>query len=85
MASPPYAGEVGSICADHSIPEEHLTTESSEVVDYVAMPKASSLRARVFLYLRRASYDIKLVNIDGFTLAMPHVKWSTGNTSCESL
>jgi hypothetical protein len=81
MASPPYAGEVGAVRADPSIPDEHLAVGAGEDAAYVAMPKASSLRERVFLYLRRAGYDIKLVNITGFTRAMSQVKWSTGNAS----
>ncbi|KAE8816354.1 La-related protein 6 [Hordeum vulgare] len=79
MASLAYAGEVGAVHADPSIPEEHLVVEVGEDVDYVTMSKTSSLRTHVFMYLRRAGYDIKLVNIDGFTRAMSQVKWSTGN------
>ena len=52
-----------------------------EDVDYVAMPKASCQRASVLLYLGKASYDIKLVHIDGFTRGMSQVKWSIPNPS----
>ncbi|KAE8804976.1 La-related protein 6 [Hordeum vulgare] len=45
------------------------------------MSKASSLQARVFLYLRRAGNDIKLINIDIFIKDMSRVKCSTGNAS----
>ncbi|KAE8801011.1 La-related protein 6 [Hordeum vulgare] len=79
MASAPYAGEVGVVRADQSIPEEHLATKASEDIDYVATPKASSLWTRVLLYLRRADYDIKLIIIDGVIRAMSQVKWSIHN------
>ncbi|KAE8771731.1 La-related protein 6 [Hordeum vulgare] len=58
-----------------------LTRKVSEDIDYTIVPKASSLHARLFLYLKRAVYDIKLVNIDGSTHAMLQVKWSIGNAS----
>ncbi|KAE8804134.1 La-related protein 6 [Hordeum vulgare] len=61
--------------------EGHLIVEVGEDVVYVAMLKASTPRARVFLYPRRADYDINLVNIHSFTRAMSQVKWSTGNKS----
>ncbi|KAE8776269.1 La-related protein 6 [Hordeum vulgare] len=76
---------MGVIRVNLLIPEEHLTTEVGEDVDYVAMRKASSMKARVFLCLRRAGYDIKLVNIDGFTRAMSQVKWSTNNASSSTV
>ncbi|KAE8769870.1 La-related protein 6 [Hordeum vulgare] len=79
MDSLPYAGEVGAVCADPSIPEEHLAADAGEDFDYVAMRKASSPPGRVFLYLRRDGYDIKLVNIDDFIRVMSQVKWSTSN------
>ncbi|KAE8799759.1 La-related protein 6 [Hordeum vulgare] len=47
--------------------------KAGEDVDCVTMPKASSLRAHVFVYPKRDGYDMKLVNIDGFTWAMPQV------------
>ena len=81
MASPPYAGELGVVRADPSIPDEHLAARAGEDAAYVAMPKASSLRAHVFMYLRRAGYDIKIVNITSCTRVMSQVKWSTGNAS----
>ncbi|KAE8813170.1 La-related protein 6 [Hordeum vulgare] len=55
--------------------------KAGEDIDCVAMSKASSLQARVFLYLRRSDYDIKLVNTDGFTRAMSQLKWSTSSAS----
>ena len=79
MASPTDVGEVAAICPDLSIPEQHITVEAGEDVDYVAMPKASCQRASVLLYLRKAGYDIKLVHTDGFTRAMSQVKWSIPN------
>ena len=45
------------------------------------MPKASFQRASVLLTLAKASYDIKLVNSDGFTRAVSQVKWSIPNPS----
>ncbi|KAE8776897.1 La-related protein 6 [Hordeum vulgare] len=63
-----------AVCSDLSIPEQHLVVEAGEDVDYVAMPKASRQRASVLLYLRKAGYDIKLVDSDGFTRAMSQVK-----------
>ncbi|KAE8805978.1 La-related protein 6 [Hordeum vulgare] len=85
MDSPPYAGEVGDVRANPLIQEEHLATEAGEDVDYVAVSKASSMRALVFRYLRRDDYDIKLVNITGFTRAMSQVKWSTSNASSSTV
>ncbi|KAE8792368.1 La-related protein 6 [Hordeum vulgare] len=80
MASPSYVVEVGAIRADHSIPEEHLI-EAGEDVDYAAMSTGSSVRVQRFIYLMRADYDIKVINIDGFTRAVSQVKWSTENAS----
>ncbi|KAE8791430.1 La-related protein 6 [Hordeum vulgare] len=70
-------------------PDERSTEKRSntsprkrgEDVDYVAMPKASRQWASVLLYLWKASYDIKLVDSDGFTQAMSQVKWSIPNPS----
>ena len=76
MASPADVGEVAAVRPDLSIPEQHVTVEASEDVDYVTMPKASCQRASVLLYLGKADYDIKLVPSDGFTRAMSQVKWS---------
>ena len=41
MASPTDVGEVAAVRPGLSIPEEHVTAEAGEDVDYVAMPKAS--------------------------------------------
>ena len=79
MASPADVGEVAAVRPDLSIPEQHVTAEAGEDVDYVAMPKASCQRASVLLYLEKAGYDIKLVHSDGFTRAMSQVKWSIPN------
>ena len=81
MASPADVGEVAAIRPDLSIPEQHVTVEAGEDVDYVAMLKASSQRASILLYLGKAGYDIKLVHTDGFTRAMSQVKWSIPNPS----
>ena len=54
MASPVDVGEEGVIRPDLSIPEQHVTVEAGEDIDYVAMPKASCQRASVLLYLRKA-------------------------------
>ena len=70
MASPADVGEVVAVRPDLSIPEQHIAVEAGEYVDYVAMSKASSQRASVLLYLRKAGYDIKLVHTNGFTRAM---------------
>ena len=70
MASPTDIGEVASVRPYLSILEQHVITEASEDVDYVAMSKASCQQACVLLYLRKAGYDIKLVDNDGFTWAM---------------
>ncbi|KAE8805601.1 La-related protein 6 [Hordeum vulgare] len=37
------------------------------------------------MYLDRAGYDIKLINIHDFTRAMLEVKWSTKNASCSTI
>ena len=81
MASLADVGEVAAICPDLSIPEQHLAAEAGEDIDYVAVPKASCQRASILLYLRKAGYDIKLVDSDGFTQAMSQVKWSIPNPS----
>ena len=81
MASPADVGEVAAVRPDLSIPEQHVTVEASEDVDYVTMPKASCQRASVLLYLGKAGYDIKLVHTDCFTRAMSQVKWSIPNPS----
>lgn len=81
MASPADAGEVAAIRPDLSIPEQHVTAEAGEDVDYVAMPKALCQRACVLLYLGKAGYDIKLVDNNGFTRAMSQFKWSIPNPS----
>ena len=81
MASPMDIGEVAAVRPDLSIPEQHITAEAGEDVDYVAMPKASCQRASVLLYLGKAGYDIKLVHTDGFMRAMSQVKWSIPNPS----
>ena len=70
MASPPDDVRVAAVRADLSIPEEHLTAEAGEDVDYVAMAKASCQRACVLLNLRTAGHDIKLVDSEGFTQTM---------------
>ena len=70
MASPVDVSAVATVRPDLSIPEQHVTVEASEDVDYVTMPKASCQRASVLLYLGKASYDIKLVHNDGFMWAM---------------
>ena len=54
MASPANVGEVSAVHPDPSIPEQHVTAEAGEDIDYVAMPKASCQRASVLLYLRKA-------------------------------
>ena len=72
---------MAAVRANLSIPEQHVATEAGEDIDYVAMPKASCQRASVLLYLGKAGYDIKLVHRDGFTWAMPQVKWSIPNPS----
>ena len=61
MASAANVGEVAAVRPDLSIPEQHVTMEVGEDVDYVAMPKASSQRSNVLLYLEKAGYDIKLI------------------------
>ena len=71
MASPADVGEVAAVRPDLLIPEQHHATEAGEDVDYVAMPKASRQRACVLLYLGKAGYNIKLVDSDVFTRAMP--------------
>ena len=81
MASPADVGEVAAVRPDLSIPEQHVSMESSKDVDYVSMQKASCHWASVLLYLGKAGYDIKLVQTDGFMRAMSHVKWSTPNPS----
>ena len=81
MASSADIGEVAAIRPDLSIPEQHVTAEAGEDVDYVAMPKASCQRASVLLYLGKAGYDSKLVERDGFRRAMSQVKWSIPNPS----
>ena len=81
MASSADVGEVAAFRPDPSIPEQHVTAEAAEDVDYVAMPKASCQRASVLLYLRKAGYDIKLVHTDAFMRAMSQVKWSIPNPS----
>ena len=81
MASPPDNGEVAAICADLSIPEEHLTTEAGEDIDYVSMVKDSRQRAHVLLNHLTAGYDIKLIDSEGLTRAMSQVKWSIPNAS----
>jgi hypothetical protein len=45
------------------------------------MSKASRQWARVLLYLRKAGYNINLVDSDGFTRAMSQAKWSIPNPS----
>lgn len=70
MASPVDVGEVAAVRPDLSIPEQHVVAEAGEDVDYVAMLKTSCQRASVLLYLGKAGYDIKLVDIDGITRAM---------------
>ena len=70
MASPADVGEVTAVHPDLSIPEQHVTAEASEDIDYVALSKASCQRACVLLYLGKPGYDIKLVDSDGFTWAM---------------
>ena len=77
MASLADVGEVAAARPDLSISEQHVAAEAGKDIDYVAMPKASCQRACVLLYLRKAGYDIKLVDSDGFTRAMSQVKWST--------
>ena len=74
MASPADVGEVVVVRPDLSIPEQHLVAEANEDIDYVAMPKASRQQASILLYLRKAGYDIKLVDNNGFTRAMSQVK-----------
>ncbi|KAE8793804.1 La-related protein 6 [Hordeum vulgare] len=81
MAYLTYAREVRTGRADPSIPEEQLTAETGENIDYVAMSKSSSVRAHVFLFLWRVDYNIKLISIDSFTWAMSQVKWSTSSAS----
>ena len=81
MASPAGVGEVAVVRPDLSILEKHLAAEAGEDVDYIAMLKASCQRASVLLYLRKPGYDIKFVHSDGFTRAMPQVKWSIPNPS----
>ena len=54
MASPSDVGKVAAIRPDLSIPEQHVTTEASEDVDYVAMLKASCQWASVLFYLMKA-------------------------------
>ena len=70
MTSPADVGEVAAVRPDLSIPEQHVTAEAGEDVDYVAMRKASCQWASVVLYLGKAGYDIKLVHIDNFMRAM---------------
>ena len=41
MASPADVGKVAAVHPDLSIPEQHVTAEAGEDVDYIAMPKAS--------------------------------------------
>ena len=81
MASPADVGEVAAVRPDLSIPEQHVTAEAGEDVDYVSISKASCQRASVLLYLGKAGYDIKLVDSDGFTRAMSQVTWSIPNPS----
>jgi hypothetical protein len=81
MASPADVGKVAAVRPDFSILEQHLVVEAGEDVEYVAMPKASHQRASTLLYLRKAGYDIKLIDSDGFTRAMSQVKWSIPNLS----
>ena len=73
VASPADVGEVAAVHPDLSIPEQHVAAEAGEDVDYVAMPKSSCQWASVLLYLRKAVYDIKLVDSDDFTLAGWHI------------
>ena len=81
MASLAAVGEVAAVHLDLLIPEQHVAGEAGEDVDYVAMSKAPCQRASVLLYLGKAAYNIKLVHTDGFTQAMPQVKWSIPNPS----
>ena len=72
---------MAAIRPDLSIPEQHVSMESSKDVDYVSMQKASCHWASVLLYLGKAGYNIKLVHTDGFMRAMSQVKWSIPNPS----
>ena len=81
MASPADVGEVALVRPDPSIPKQHSAAEVGEDVDYVAKPKASRQWASVLLYLRKAGYDIKLIDNVDFTRAMSQVKWSIPNPS----
>ncbi|KAE8799679.1 La-related protein 6 [Hordeum vulgare] len=79
MATPADVGKLTTVRPDMSFPEQHLTAEVGEDVDYVAMPKASRQRAGVLLYLLKDGYEIKLVESDGLTRAISQVKWSIPN------
>ena len=81
MASPADVGEVVAVCPDLSIPEQQVTAEGGEDIDYVAIPKASCQWASILLYLGKAGYDIKLVDSDGFTWAMSQVTLQKKDTS----
>ena len=81
MASLADVGEVAAVRPDLSIPEQHITADAGEDVDYVAMPKASCQRASVLLYLGKAGYDIKLLHSNNITRAISQVKWSILNPS----
>ncbi|KAE8802857.1 hypothetical protein D1007_21394 [Hordeum vulgare] len=72
MASPTDIDELTVDLPHLSIPEQHLAAEASKEVDYVAMPKASRQWASVLQYLRKGGYNIKLVDRNAFTQAMPH-------------
>ena len=81
MASPADVGDVAAVRPNQSISKQHVAAGAGKDIDYVAMSKALCQRACILLYLGKAGYNIKLVDSDGFTRAMPQVKWSIPNPS----